>query len=369
MTVVILRYDIRMEVTAQLLAAGASIADGHTRRQIELLGLSWPPPKGWKQAIIGAGISDEAAAEFQRLAGTGNRQTKRDARQEQPVNWSGYSVPVDIFLYVLTLENDRFYVGLTSDLDRRVEQHFSAAGAEWTKLYRPVRLMHSINTGTQDGWRAEAMEGEATIALMMAHGIDNVRGGHFSQIETAGIEPALRACGAWDRIKQAQLQKVALDLDASWSDALDGFLAMALRYYDTGAPDALCDEVFAAGYCLTRYRHWRETFAPGLDWAFWNRKGILPVLLSFKLGRPVSSRVSCSYEVLAAALSRGRHGEHPLRRLFLLAWQAYQPPTTDNQAATVTRYMEYLDESTESDHQYDDFVSVLFPEMRYLLRT
>lgn len=324
--------------------------------------------KGSKKSVIGTAIPDDAADEFLLLAGSGSQRTKRGIRQEQPTNWCGRADPVDIFLYVLALENDRFYAGLTSNLGRRIRQHFSGAGAEWTKRHRPLRVMHSINTGTQNGQQAEAMEDEVVVALMVEYGIDNVRGGHFSQTETIDVEPALRAYGVWDRVKQAQFRTVALDLESSWSDALDGFLDMALRYYDAGAPAELRDEVFAAAYRLTRYRYWREAFAPTLDWAFWNPKGVLPVLLSFKLRRPVSSRLSCSYEVLAAALSRSRHGAHRLRRLFLLAWQAYQPPTTDNQAATVVRFMEYLDEATEWDRQYDDFVSVLFAETRSLLR-
>lgn len=118
----------------------------------------------------------------------------------------------------------------------------------------------------------------------------------------------------------------------------------------------------------TRYHHWHEDLAPALNWHFWSRKGILPILLSFKLGRPVGSGSASAYEVLAAALNRGQHGRHPLRRLFLLAWQAYQPPTTGKQAATVNRFMEYLDNGAEADRQYDAFVSILFPGMRHLLR-
>lgn len=358
-----------MEVTAEFFAAGESAAGGYTRQQVQLLGLNWPPPKGWKKAVIGSVISDESAAEFLQLAGTGSRKTKSEARNAEPLNWCGAAVPIDIYLYVLSLEGNRYYVGLTTDIDRRVEQHFSAIGAEWTKRHKPLRLMHCINTGTRDGRQAEGLEDEATIALMMAHGIENVRGGHFSQIDLTDVEPALRARGAWDRIKQAQYHKIAIESDRSWSDALDAFLDVALGYYDSESrTDDHRDQLFAAAYALTRYRYWRDDYAPGLNWAFWNPKGILPVLLSFKLGRPVASRLPCSYDVLAAAMCRGRGGKHPLRRIFLLAWQAYQPATTEAQAEAVMRYMGYLGGPDEPDRQYDEFVSVLFPEMRHLVR-
>ncbi|WP_148270076.1 hypothetical protein [Burkholderia gladioli] len=141
-----------------------------------------------------------------------------------------------------------------------------------------------------------------------------------------------------------------------------------MQYYDAGASGDLRDGVFGAAYRLTRYRFWRDEFAPGLAWDFWNPKGVLPVLLSFKYQRPVSSASPSSYDVLAAALNRGRGGNHPLRRLFLLTWKAYQPPTTEKQAATVERFMEYLAKDEEYDRRYDDFVSVLLPETRNLLR-
>ncbi|CAB3754820.1 MULTISPECIES: GIY-YIG nuclease family protein [Burkholderia] len=352
-----------MRITEELLAAGASAGGGYTRRQMELLGVK--PVAGWKKAAIGAEISEEAAQAFRDLAGSGSKKEKSGAG---PVNWCGAATPRDIHLYVLELEEGRFYVGLSDDLDRRWEQHKSGVGAEWTKRYRPLRRVYAINTGTQDTHRAEAMEDEATIALMSEHGIERVRGGHFCKIDQAGTEADLRAKGGWDRIKQAQARKTAWGSDASWSDALDAFVNIAVQYYDAGAPENLRDDVFAAAYRLTRYRFWREEFAPGLAWDFWNPKGILPVLLSFKLRRPVSSGLPSSYDVLAAALNRGRGGKHPLRRLFLLAWKAYRPPTTDKQDIAVDRFLEYLANDEEYDRGYDDFVSVLLPETRNLLR-
>lgn len=355
-----------MEITQELLAAGASEGGGFSRRQTELLGVAWPLPSGWKRSVIGRMISDEAAEEFVRLAG--RHLADKAAKKAKPVNWCGAPEPVDIDLYVLALADGCFYVGLTGDITHRTQQHFGGEGAEWTKLHPPVRVVHTIGTGTRDGRAAEQMEDEVTVTLMLRYGIDKVRGGHFSYVEQALVEAQLRSRGIWERMKQAAMEHQAYDTEASWSEALDGFLDTALRYYDAGAPDDQHDAVFAACYKLTRYRYWHEDLAPGLNWHFWSRKGILPVLLSFKLGRPVGSRSASAYEVLAAALNRGRHGRHPLRRLFLQVWQAYLPPITDNQATAVSRFMEYLDDGTEADRQYDAFVSVLLPETRHLLR-
>lgn len=351
-----------MEITAELIAAGASEHGGLSKKQMALLGVPWPPESGWKRSIIGSTIADEDADEFIRLASC------KAEKKAQPVNWCGAPEPVDIYLYVLALVDGCFYVGLTSDVDNRMSQHLAGEGAEWTKQHIPRQVLHTICTGTKDGRAAEQMEDEVTITLMSRHGIDKVRGGHFCYLDQELVEYHLRRCGQWERIKQAQLGREAVNSEASWAEALDGFLEVVLNYYDAGAPADRHDAVFAACYRLTRYRYWHEDFAPGLSWQFWNRKGILPVLLSFRLGRPVGNSLASAYDVLAAALTRGRNGKHPLRRLFLLAWQAYMPETTKNQAVTAGRFMEYLSDGTEADRQYDAFVSVLLPETRHLLR-
>ncbi|MBA4192349.1 MAG: hypothetical protein C0467_30630, partial [Planctomycetaceae bacterium] len=172
----------------------------------------------------------------------------------------------------------------------------------------------------------------------------------------------------WQAIKQKTYDRQYFALDSNWSDALDSFLMRALTYHDSGAPKELADDLFTEGYKLTRYRYWSEDFAPGLSWHFWGRKGILPVLLSFKYGRTIGSHLAGPFDVLAAALTRGQGKGYPLRRLFLLAWQTYLPPVTRTQAITLKRFMDYLDDGTTYDCQYDPFVSILLPETRHLLR-
>ena len=355
-----------MIITMELLMAGATQRGSHKRRQIELLGEEWPPTRGWKQRIIGKVISDEAAEEFIRLGG-GNVSTE-DYDKYKTGNWFNAQTPVDIYLYVLELSNGCYYVGLTADIKKRIDEHFNGKGAEWTRLNTPLRLMYAIDTGTQNAREAEIIESEATVILMLKHGISKVRGGYYTQTEQRLVEVQLRAHGAWERIKQVELGKKAFNYELSWDDALDNFLDVALKYYDEGSPEHMHETVFATFFSLTRYPYWDDIFAPCLGWSFWSKKGILPVLLSFKHARTVGSKLPSAYDVLAAALNRGKNGKHPLRRLFLLGWRSFQPPTTDKQAETVIRFMSYLDEGTEFDRQYDAFVSILFPEMRALLQ-
>jgi predicted GIY-YIG superfamily endonuclease len=79
-------------------------------------------------------------------------------------------------LYILQCESGKYYVGKTSDIMRRFEEHKSGKGSAWTKKYKPVRLMECrAITSDHD-------ENNVTKDLMKKYGIDNVRGGIYTQL-------------------------------------------------------------------------------------------------------------------------------------------------------------------------------------------
>jgi len=48
------------------------------------------------------------------------------------------------WVYILQCNDDTYYVGSTSDMERRLQQHnHSKAGAHYTKIRRPVALVYS----------------------------------------------------------------------------------------------------------------------------------------------------------------------------------------------------------------------------------
>lgn len=75
-------------------------------------------------------------------------------------------------IYVLLLEEDKWYVGRTSrDVSIRFREHLSGNGASWTKRYKPRLLVETrISTSPFD-------EDAVTKEYMSKFGIDNVRGG------------------------------------------------------------------------------------------------------------------------------------------------------------------------------------------------
>lgn len=83
-----------------------------------------------------------------------------------------------VFLYVLELVSNKWYVGTTENVPARFQQHKSGfGGSAWTKRYKPVRITETKQfSSTMDARNEETLY---TCKLMMEHGVNNVRGGPF----------------------------------------------------------------------------------------------------------------------------------------------------------------------------------------------
>lgn len=87
-------------------------------------------------------------------------------------------------LYILKLEQDRYYVGITCrTLDKRLAEHFSGYGSAWTEIYKPVRLHAYKKLGNVTIEEAERIENHYTALYMEKYGFDNVRGGNIVSIK------------------------------------------------------------------------------------------------------------------------------------------------------------------------------------------
>jgi hypothetical protein len=76
--------------------------------------------------------------------------------------------------YIIQLQNDKYYIGKTVNPHYRIESHFTNNGAEWTKLYKPIKILELIpNCDNYD-------EDKYTYKYMDMYGIDNVRGGSYT---------------------------------------------------------------------------------------------------------------------------------------------------------------------------------------------
>jgi predicted GIY-YIG superfamily endonuclease len=78
-------------------------------------------------------------------------------------------------VYVLKLEDDCMYVGITLNFNQRLAQHFSGQGSKWTKLHKPVSVLEVVYPATL------AIENEVTKRYMGLYG-DKVRGGSYCAV-------------------------------------------------------------------------------------------------------------------------------------------------------------------------------------------
>ena len=81
-------------------------------------------------------------------------------------------------IYVLQLENGKYYIGKTSKaICERYQEHASGQGSAWTRKYRPVCVLEEYNN------ISDFDEDKITKMYMAEYGIENVRGGAYCRME------------------------------------------------------------------------------------------------------------------------------------------------------------------------------------------
>jgi len=75
-------------------------------------------------------------------------------------------------IYVLLLENGKYYIGRSKNVERRFKEHKKSEN-EWLKQNKPIKILE------QKPLQGLFDEDNKTKAYMYTHGIDNVRGGAY----------------------------------------------------------------------------------------------------------------------------------------------------------------------------------------------
>lgn len=76
------------------------------------------------------------------------------------------------YVYILKCSDNTLYTGITTNLERRVEEHNSSKlGAKYTKVRRPVKLVYSQikrtkSSASKEEWRIKKLRREDKIALI-----------------------------------------------------------------------------------------------------------------------------------------------------------------------------------------------------------
>lgn len=98
-------------------------------------------------------------------------------------------------LYVLDLEDDCFYVGMTSykDVGRRFAEHI-AGTAKWTTLHKPLKIHETRNVGVMAESSVAALETGLTLEYIGVYGIERVRGGALCSLDMRRLEKIYARC-------------------------------------------------------------------------------------------------------------------------------------------------------------------------------
>lgn len=101
------------------------------------------------------------------------------------------------FIYVLECTDNKYYVGITYDIKRRLRKHFRGKkGAVFTKIYRPLKCVELLKLPTESRDEAELYENYKTIEYAVMYGSENVAGGNFiardSNSRKRGIDNAIK---------------------------------------------------------------------------------------------------------------------------------------------------------------------------------
>ena len=92
-----------------------------------------------------------------------------------------YNINAPTNIYKLNLEGDKKYVGKTTNINRRMEQHFSGNGAKVTQKFKPI---NGEIVDTCPGFFADDLEQKHTDANIKKYGYHNVRGGMYTNSKT-----------------------------------------------------------------------------------------------------------------------------------------------------------------------------------------
>lgn len=76
-------------------------------------------------------------------------------------------------VYVLELKDAHYYVGITTDVDRRWREHLDGTASAWTKTYNPIKILETI----PDAHKFDEIK--YTLIYMDKYGTENVRGGPY----------------------------------------------------------------------------------------------------------------------------------------------------------------------------------------------
>lgn len=89
-----------------------------------------------------------------------------------------------MIVYVLKLQQGKYYIGKSRNLDSRITNHIFGKGSQWTKIYKVESVVDTIVEETENSFTELA----TTLQYMAKYGVDNVRGSSYSKVNLSKQE-------------------------------------------------------------------------------------------------------------------------------------------------------------------------------------
>ncbi len=84
-------------------------------------------------------------------------------------------------VYVLKCENNTFYVGITQNVKKRIVDHITGKGSDFTNKNKPIRVIKKIKTFTDEKGLATVFENNVVLEYANKYGVKSVGGGSFNR--------------------------------------------------------------------------------------------------------------------------------------------------------------------------------------------
>jgi hypothetical protein len=163
----------------------------------------------------------------------------------------------------------------------------------------------------------------------------------------------------------------------AWRSGVETYRGAALRYYDGGYAPGHKAAVIEALEALSRSPYWHRDYEALRDEGFMGWQGLLPVLLSIQMGRPVGhAKCGSVFQVMESALQHSPHGpgSHGFAIFYLWAYKTYDPAMAADDRQWIRAFARQVKVSVEVGEpryvrleEYEEIISLLFPELEALL--
>lgn len=131
-----------------------------------------------------------------------------------------------ISIYTLLLENNKYYVGQTKNIDQRFSFHLKGKlSSDWTKKYKPIKIIEVFERHFTSTKEAMNFENKITIQYMKKFGWRNVRGGDFCTLD----EEKLRFLLILNSDIEDDLLPIKTSFDLSSFDKVNCFFVLKLE--------------------------------------------------------------------------------------------------------------------------------------------